>query len=238
LSDNTNIYNKSIGDKKMIKKVFLGALLLGLTGLLIFGAINRTIAKTDTPLARGDGSGSQLEGSISTDHQVAQGNSGRGRSEANAATGALETHEHDEGECSEEGSSSHGQGSSSSGQRRGGQGAGNVASSAEHSEAEMASLLTFEGTVSSADAEILLVTSADGEYVEVEGRTWRYALEQGFTVNQNDLITLVGFFEDGEFKVIQIIKLNDSGEIVDSFELRELSGRPMWAGGGQQGGEL
>jgi hypothetical protein len=215
----------------MIKKIFLGVLFLGLAGVLIFGAVNRTIAKsTETPLAKGEDGGWQLEGSIDTDHQ-----GGHGQFESNAAGGAHETHDH-EGDCSGDLSESYGPtsalGGSLGGQRRGGGGRNSGDSIAGHSEAETASWITVEGSVVSADAEALVVSTADGETVVIEGRAWRFAQELGYTASVDAPITVVGFYEDGEFKVVQISG-NDS-EV--PLQLRELSGRPNWAGGGQQGG--
>jgi hypothetical protein len=215
----------------MIKKIFLGALFLGLAGVLIFGAVNRTIAKsTETPLAKGEGGGRQLEGSIDTDHQ-----GGHGQFESNAAGGAHETHDHED-DCSGILSESHEPvselGGSWGGQRRGGGGVSSGGSIAGHSEVETASWITVEGSVVSADAEALVVSTADGETVVIEGRAWRFAQELGYTARINAPITVVGFYEDGEFKVVQIS--GNAGEV--PMQLRELGGRPMWAGGGQQGG--
>lgn len=78
----------------------------------------------------------------------------------------------------------------------------------------------------------MVVSTADGEMVVIEGRAWRFAQELGYTARVNAPITVVGFYEDGEFKVVQISG-NDS-EV--PLQLREPGGRPMWAGGGQQGG--
>ncbi len=215
----------------MIKKIFLGALFLGLAGVLIFGAVNRTIAKSiETPLAKGESGGRQLEGSIETEHQ-----GGHGQFESNAADGTHETHDH-EGDCSGNLSESYGLtnelDSSLVGQRRGGGGRNSDDSIAGHSEAETASWITVEGSVVSADAEALVVSTADGETVVIEGRAWRFAQELDYTVRVDAPITVVGFYEDGEFKVVQISG-NDS-EV--PLQLRELSGRPKWAGGGLQGG--
>ena len=215
----------------MIKKIFLGALFLGLAGVLIFGAVNRTIAKsTETPLAKGEGGGGQLEGFIDTDHQ-----DGHGQSESNAADGTHGTLDH-EGDCSGELSESHEPGSelggSWGGQRRGGGWMGSGGSIAGHSEVETASWITVEGSVVNADAEALVVSTADGETVVIEGRAWRFAQEMGYTARINAPITVVGFYEDGEFKVVQIS--GSAGEV--PLHLREPGGRPMWAGGGQQGG--
>lgn len=215
----------------MIKKIFLGALFIGLAGVLIFGAVNRTIAKsTETPLAKGADGGGQFEGSIDTDHQ-----GGHGQFESNTAGGTHETHDHD-GDCSGDLNESHEQrselGGSWDGQRRGGGGMGSGGSIAGHSEVETASYITVEGSVVSADAEALVVSTADGETVVIEGRAWRFAQELGYTARINTPITVVGFYEDGEFKVVQIS--GNAGEV--PLQLREPGGRPMWAGGGQQGG--
>ncbi len=215
----------------MIKKIFLGALFLGLAGVLIFGAVNRTIAKsTETPLAKGAGGGGQLEGSIDTEHQ-----GGHGQFESNVAGGTHETHDH-EGDCSGDLSESHEprseMGGSWGGQRRGGGGMNSGGSTAGHSEAETASWITVEGSVVSAGVEALVVSTADGETVVIEGQAWRFAQELGYTARINAPITVVGFYEDGEFKVVQIS--GNAGEV--PLQLREPGGRPMWAGGGQQGG--
>ncbi len=215
----------------MIKKIFLGALFLGLAGVLIFGAVNRTIAKsTETPLAKGEGGGWQLEGSIDTDHQ-----GGHGQFESNAAGGAHETHDR-EGDCSGDLSESHEPrselGGSWGGQRRGGGGMSSGGSIASHSVVETASWIIVEGSVVSADVEALVVSTADGETVVIEGRAWRFAQEMGYTARINAPITVVGFYEDGEFKVVQIS--GNAGEV--PLQLREPGGRPVWAGGGQQGG--
>jgi len=215
----------------MIKKIFLGALFLGLAGVLIFGAVNRTIAKsTETPLAKGAGGGGQLEGFIDTDHQ-----GGHGQFEGNSAGGTHETHDH-EGDCSGDLSESHEPGSemggSWGGQRRGGGGMNSGGSIAGHSEVETASWITVEGSVVSADAEALVLSTGDGETVVIEGRAWRFAQEMGYTARINTPITVVGFYEDGEFKVVQIS--GNAGEV--PLQLREPGGRPMWAGCGQQGG--
>ena len=215
----------------MIKKIFLGALFLGLAGVLIFGAVNRTVAKsTETPLAKGEGGGGQFEGSIDTDHQ-----GGHGQFGSNEAGGAHETHDH-EGDCSGDLNESHEQrselGGSWGGQRRGGGGMSSGGSIAGHSEVETASYITVEGSVVSADVEALVVSTADGETVVIEGRAWRFAQELGYTARINAPITVVGFYEDGEFKVVQIS--GNAGEV--PLQLREPGGRPNWAGGGQQGG--
>jgi hypothetical protein len=67
--------------------------------------------------------------------------------------------------------------------------------------------------------------------VVVENRPWWFAQEQGVEVQPGDGIVLTGFYEDGEFEVGEIKNLR-SGQVV---EIREESGRPLWAGGGRRG---
>lgn len=91
--------------------------------------------------------------------------------------------------------------------------------------------LQIQGTVESADSDALLVQSASGEQVELDGRPWRFAQEQGFTAQAGDQLTLNGFYDGDEFEVGQIENLS-SGQVV---LIRDESGRPLWAGGGQRG---
>ena len=81
------------------------------------------------------------------------------------------------------------------------------------------------------DAGLLTVQLDNGELVEMEGRPWRFAQEQGFTAEVGDRVTLVGFYEGDEFEVGQID--NDSTGL--SVAIREESGRPLWAGQGRRG---
>jgi hypothetical protein len=92
--------------------------------------------------------------------------------------------------------------------------------------------LTLQGTVVSVDADTLVVQTADGEQVTMENRPWWFAQEQGFTAQVGDQVTLVGFYEDGDFEVGQIDNLS-SGQAVT---IRDENGRPMWAGRGRRGG--
>jgi hypothetical protein len=98
-------------------------------------------------------------------------------------------------------------------------------------QAEVDEWLTLSGTVTSADADLLVVETAGGE-VAVENRGWWYAQEQGFTVQVGDELVLTGFYENEDFEVGQIEDLT-SGQTVT---LRDETGRPMWAGRGRRGG--
>lgn len=91
--------------------------------------------------------------------------------------------------------------------------------------------LTLSGTVSSIDASLLAVQMDNGELVEIMGRPWTFAQEQGFTAVAGDQVTLVGFYENGEFEVGQLENLSTGL----SVSIRNDSGRPLWAGQGRRG---
>jgi hypothetical protein len=91
--------------------------------------------------------------------------------------------------------------------------------------------LQIQGVAASVDGDALVVQSAAGEQVELEGRPWTFAQEQGFAAQAGDQLALTGFYEGDEFEVGRIENLS-SGQVV---LLRDESGRPMWAGGGQRG---
>jgi hypothetical protein len=119
------------------------------------------------------------------------------------------------------------------GRGQGGQGqAATSADAAGTGQAEVDAWLTLHGTVVSLDESSLVVQAADGEQVVVENRPWWFAQEQGFSAQPGDEVTLVGFYEDGEFEVGRLDNLS-AGLTVP---IREESGRPLWAGGGRRGG--
>jgi hypothetical protein len=92
--------------------------------------------------------------------------------------------------------------------------------------------LTLEGSVVSADTDTLVVQTTDGEQVVVENRPWWFAQEQGFTAQSGDQVTLTAFYEADSVEVGSITDVT-SGQ---SVQLRDQSGRPMWAGRGRRNG--
>ena len=98
-------------------------------------------------------------------------------------------------------------------------------------QAEVDEWLTLSGTVTSVDADLLVVETAGGE-VAMENRGWWYAQEQGFAAQVGDELVLTGFYENEDFEVGQIENLT-TGQAVT---LRDETGRPMWAGRGRRGG--
>jgi hypothetical protein len=92
--------------------------------------------------------------------------------------------------------------------------------------------LALSGVVASIDAGALVVHVDGGGQVEMTGRPWTFAKEQGFTAQAGDRVTVVGFFEGDEFEVGRIDNVSTGLMAV----IREEGGRPLWAGRGQRGG--
>jgi hypothetical protein len=99
-------------------------------------------------------------------------------------------------------------------------------------QAQVDEWLTLGGTVVSVDSNALVVETDSGEQVVMENRPWWFAQEQAFSAQPGDSVTVIGFYEDGEFEVGQIDNLS-TGQTVT---IRDESGRPLWAGRGRRGG--
>jgi hypothetical protein len=98
-------------------------------------------------------------------------------------------------------------------------------------QAEVGVWQEITGNVLSVDTAALIIQTSAGEEVEVTGRSWRFAQEQGFTAQADDVLTLVGFYEGDEFEVGRMDHLSSGQSVV----LRDENGRPMWAGRGGRG---
>ena len=90
-------------------------------------------------------------------------------------------------------------------------------------------ITAISGTVSVTpdSGEDMVIVTEDGTEVKVgTGPGW--LATQGFVIEKGDELTVVGFWEDGEFKASEIT-LGD-----ETIVLRDESGRPMWAGQGRR----
>jgi hypothetical protein len=154
----------------MLKKVLIGTLFIGLTAILVIGAIYRTMEKSqDTPNVAGRG---------------------RGAGDSSVVAAPAE-------------------------QRQG--------------QAQVAEWLTLTGIVEQIDESILIVDLASGEPITVEGRPWRFALEQGFTAAVGDELIFTGFYDGEVFEVGQLTNTTSDQAVY----IRQDNGRPLWAGGGR-----
>jgi len=181
----------------MKKKIAWGVVLFGLIGILVAGAVVRTVAKA------GDGVGTR---------------GGHGANGANQ--GIVDTSNVGVAELLRQ----EGVGGLA---RRGGSGDGMGTGQAQVDE-----WLTLEGSVVSVDADALVVQITTGEQVVVENRPWSFVQEQGFAAQPGDRVTLTAFYEDGAIEVGQIADVSNG----QTIQLRDDSGRPLWAGHGRRNG--
>ena len=191
----------------MIKKIVLSILLAGLIGVLVAGAVVRTVDKTgQVAEARGAESG--------------QGN---GR-----AAGA-------EGEDRNERNGGGEQGQGNRGGQGGGSGNGGGAygqgTAAEQPITDPEDWTVYEGTVVQVpgDGQDLVIQTADGEEIVV-GTGPGYMEEQGFVLQAGEQVQVRGTWEGSELKAARLTRLRDGQTIT----LRDASGRPAWAGAGRR----
>lgn len=228
----------------MIKKIIIGLVLAGVVGVLVFGAVNRTIAKTgSTEVAQGNEEserrGQNRDGeSLESSEAESFDRQGRNRQSVEET----ETNNLDERlyqNSKEDGSEETNRGQSSGRNGQGNQGnETRVEGLALETSQELApgsqDWLTFEGLVSAANEEEIVILTADNQEIILSGQTYRYARELGFSVVVGDPVQIRGFEENGEIEVGEVTLLATG----QSFALRSESGRPNWAGGnGRRGGQ-
>jgi hypothetical protein len=194
-------------EREMLKKIVLGTMFVILVGGLATGAVIRTMDKTEQiEQQAGSGSGFGKNSALET-AQVSEGQ-GNGNGQGGSGSNADEL--------------------SSAGRGRGGNGDGDGPEllSEENSDHVWEA---YSGVVSAVSETALTIDIDDVESIIVDGRAWSYMQDQGFSIEQGDLVSFEGFYEDGEFKVSLIENLTTGTSIV----LRDADGRPSWAGGGR-----
>jgi hypothetical protein len=204
----------------MLKKIVIGTLFIGLIGILIYGAVLRTNAKTSNDES-GSGQGTGL---------------GRGRANNAVVADASVTYGQGQGQGQgqKQGTSDAGQGQNASGS---GQGRGQAARAASEQPVDVPETdrvtewQIVEGTVISAGEQALVVELTDGSQLLVEGQPWVYAQSQAFMPQANDQVVLTVFEEDDELKAGHI----DNTSNGETITLRLEDGKPMWSASLQNG---
>lgn len=88
---------------------------------------------------------------------------------------------------------------------------------------------TVSGTVNSFDGVGVSLTTADGASLWVQFGQSRYVSAQGVTFTAGDHLTVNGFIENGQFQAGTVTN-DTTGQ---TLNLRDTTGRPLWAGGPQ-----
>ncbi len=221
----------------MVKKIGLTTLFILFAGILIYGAVNRTTAQSITS-QRTDGQNQAVNGHYS---------SGDGFS----SLSSLESFSQQDGQGSNQGQGNQGQGN----QGQGNQGQGNQGQSNQGQDigsdqldvngsgnngqgqglnqqrevSEIQERINVTGIVVQAPAAgiDMILETAGGDVLIGTGPG--YLAEQGFVVLNGDSVSVTGFWEDEEFKAVEITLLDNGKSII----LRDERGRPMWSGAGR-----
>lgn len=221
----------------MIKKIFVGVLIAGVFGLLILGAVNRTIAKSAVREPRtlsknetaglGGGNGNQGQNQAPDsdpddclpEYRADEPRSGGGPGQA---SGVLDPAENGRGY---NGGNHTSLGRQPEGAPEDGLGTGL---------AEVEAWLTYSGTVESTSEVLWVVNLIEFGSLEIEGRILSYLQEKGFVVTAGDELLVTGFMEGDDFEVGAVDNISTGEQIA----VREETGRPLWTGvrwgGGKQ----
>ena len=86
---------------------------------------------------------------------------------------------------------------------------------------------TLEGTVSGLAAPNFTLVTADGESIPVQLGNLSYVNKIGLSLVDGQAVTLVGAYEAGGSLAVQSITVDGQ-----AYDLRDATGRPLWAGRG------
>ncbi len=113
----------------------------------------------------------------------------------------------------------------------GGQGGGNGSESNRvTSDDKFKDIVSFTGIVTQVNEDQLMILCEKGNEIVIENRAWWFATDTGFSAEIGDSIYLNGFYETAdEFEVSYVENLTKGVEV----QIREGSGRPLWAGNRQ-----
>jgi hypothetical protein len=163
----------------MLKKILVSTVLIGLIGILVIGALNRTQAKAETSQARGQGRGQNAEHLAldATDQLVGQGLGSNAQSNGRGGQG--------------------GSGGMAERQYRNSQ-----AAPAEWQMYEGSVVQVPESGV-----DLVIETDTGEELVIGTGPS--YISDQGFALGHGERIQVSGYWEGSEFKAAQITCLSD-----------------------------
>lgn len=192
----------------MFKKIVGISLLVGFAAVLILGAVNRTLAK--------DG-----------------GNEPRSLSAASSGETRAFENDQDQYPAQNGGGNRGGQSGRTTEYGYGERGtARETQPNSPSPQAQVDEWVVIEGSVDSVDSTLAVISLENGSTLEITGRPWSFALENGYALQAGDQVRLTGFYEDAErFEVGTIENLTQG----TSFQVRDQDGRPLWAGRGRQG---
>jgi hypothetical protein len=98
-------------------------------------------------------------------------------------------------------------------------------------QAQVDEWVVLTGEVTAATPTALTFTTMDGLPVLLEGRAWFYLQQQAFAIEAGQTVSVTGFYDQDRFEAGAVANLSTG----DAEQVRDSSGRPMWAGRGGGG---
>jgi hypothetical protein len=208
----------------MVKKIGLITLFVLFAGVLIYGAVNRTTAKSETSDRIAAQNQTVDEHDPSSQDFFGQRNGQGNQGQGNQSQGS-------QGQGSQ-GQGNQGQGNQGQGnQGQGNQGQGNQGQgrNQQREASEIQERINISGVVVQAPSYgiDMILETAEGDVLIGTGPG--YLAEQGFVLVAGDSVSVSGTWENEEFKAAEITLLADGSSII----LRDEWGRPMWSGAGR-----
>jgi hypothetical protein len=183
---------------------------------------------------RGSGQGGQGKGDSNAGDRDQTGQ-GQGKGGQGSPGGGQGGGNAGAGDCDQAGKAGQGQQGKNGGGGPGGsqfmQGEGTLVSAEDW--------VTVEGTITQVDTNAIVIQTAAGDTLTVKVGPPHFVEGLGVEFQPGDEISVLGFYEDGEFEAAQITFLATGEQIT----LRDKNGRPLWtggrssAGGGTDGGK-
>jgi hypothetical protein len=196
--------SRQIKETNMLKKIVVGALTVVLIGAVGVGIIDAAQGR-----------------SVATPTVAAQSNVAT--SQGAAANGQGQGYGRGGGQ-----GQSQGRGQQGNGNGTGGQGQTQNPNPGTP-QANVTDWVTVKGIVNSFDGVGVSLTTEEGAPLWVQFGQSRYVSAQGVTFNAGDYLTVNGFYENGQYQAGTVTN-DTTGQ---TLNLRDTTGRPLWAGGPQ-----
>ncbi len=197
----------------MLKKVIVGTLVVVLIGALGVGILDAAQGKSLAAQAV-----VQPAAQTATTGQAGIHTPGTGLTDPATGTTGTQTQGQGQGYRGGQGNTTNGQG---------GQGT-TTNPNPGTPQANVTAYETLTGVVQNFDGVGISLTTTDGAAVWVQFGQSRYVSAQGVTFNVGDNVTVTGFYENGQFQASTVVNTTTG----QTLTLRDASGRPLWAGGG------
>jgi hypothetical protein len=226
----------------MVKKVFVGVLLAAAFGLLVFGAVNRTLAKSadnqalalNDSVQEGYGGGHGTGNTVTSQSRILDGGvddtiaDGEYLGAYNGEDAGYGPGDGTGNGIAPEDGTGYGLANPNGGQGKQPEDAPQDGS--HDGIADVSDWITVSGTVQSVSSYEVVISLDDGSSLVLDGRTLAFMTESGFVLSVGDSVTILGFYDDGVFETGQVTTA--SGSIM----IREDDGTPLWASSGMNTG--